>query len=158
MSTCSNSVQSTPIVSDERIRNSLRRHYDVAVNIRRTTTREQLATDSGVKLTQIDAIMSQDVAKQRRIKIEDAFSIAATLGESAVNSLIAEMGYTGARRIQAGAPDYSNIVCDALKDMAVIANSLADLRIDHSERRPTGEAVDHLIATVLPLSSAVLNA
>lgn len=157
MRNSSNSVLSAPIVSDERIRNSLRRHYDVAVNIRRTTTREQLATDSGVKLTQIDAIMSQDVAKQRRLKIEDAFSIAATLGESAVNSLIAEMGYTGARRIEVGAPDYSNVVCDALKDMAVIADALADLRIDHHERRPTGEAVDHLIATVLPLSSAVLG-
>jgi hypothetical protein len=151
----SDNAQTTPIVSDERIRNALRRQIDIAINVKRDFTRQQLSDESGVNIFCIDQITSDDVAKHRRIKIADAFSLAAVIGPSAVNALIAVMGYDGARRTSDRPnPDYSHIICDGLRDFSVIAAALADGRIDHTEERPTTEAADHLIATVMPLSSA----
>ena len=150
-----NDAQTTPLFSDERLRNVLRRQIDRIINIDKSRTRQQLADDSGVNIYAIDAIMSTDAAKKRRVSIEDAFSLAYTIGERAVNALLMEIGYGGASRLtDPAAPDLSHLVADGLSDLSVIATALADGRIDHTEKPRTTEAADHLIATFLPLSSA----
>lgn len=155
MSERNESAQTSPLFSDERLRNVLRRQIDRVINVERTRTRQQLADDSGVNIYAIDAIMSADVAKKRRVAIEDAFSLAYSIGERAVNALLMEIGYGGASRLtDPAAPDYSHLIADGLSDLSVIASALADGRIDHTERPGTTQAADHLIATVLPLSSA----
>lgn len=151
----SNDVRNGPLFSDERLRNVLRRQIDRVINVEKSRTRQQLAEDSGVNIYAIDAIMSADAAKKRRIAIEDAFSLAYTIGERAVNALLMEIGYGGAAPLSDPAePDLSHLVANGLRHFSVIANALADLRIDHTEQPATTEAADHLIATVLPLSSA----
>lgn len=150
-----NNAPRIPIVSDERLRNVLRRQIDRAINIDHDFTRQTLSDDSGVSVAGIDSILTHDVAKQRRLKMEDAFSLAFVLGDRAVNALLGTIHYTGAHRASDPAqPDLSHIVCDGLRDFSIIAAALADGRIDHTEERPTTEAADHLIATVMPLSSA----
>jgi hypothetical protein len=150
----SNDARNSPLFSDERLRNVLRRQIDRVINVERSRTRQQLADDSGVNIYAIDAIMSADAAKKRRVAIEDAFSLAYTIGERAVNALLMEIGYGGAAPLSDPAePDYSHLVADGLRHFTVIATALADQRVDHVERPGTTEAADHLIATVLPLSS-----
>ncbi len=151
----SNDARTTPIVPDERIRNAIRHHLDLAINIDRTATRQELAENSRVNIHAIDAIMSHDPAKKRRVAAEDLMSLAFVLGDRAVNAFLACMHYGGAERLeQQGAADLSHIVADGLRDMSVIATALADGRIDHTEERDTTAAADHLIATLIPLSSA----
>lgn len=151
----SNNAQNEPCVSDERLRNALRRQIDRAYNAQRSTTRQQLSTESGVNVFTIDAIMSNDAAKQRRVKLEDAFSIVFTLGERAVNGLIAEMGYTGARKTDAPDPlRPMQLAAKAMAHLSTIATCAADDVIDYREEPICRDAADQLIATVLPMSSA----
>ena len=92
-----NSAQSGAILSDERIRDTLRRQIDRAYSVDRSFTRATLAAETGVNVYTLDAIMSRDPAKKRRVTMEDAFSIASVLGDRAVNSLLALIGYAGRR-------------------------------------------------------------
>ena len=95
--TDASSAQCGAIVSDERIRDTLRRQIDRAYTVDRRFTRATLAAETGVNVYTIDAIMSRDPAKQRRVTMEDAFSIASVLGDRAINSLLALIGYAGRR-------------------------------------------------------------
>ncbi|MEJ7933519.1 hypothetical protein WG907_04505 [Sphingobium sp. AN558] len=153
MTLAGNSVPSSPLISDERVRNMLRKEYDRAINILRETTRAQLAADSGVNIHQIDAIVSMDTGKQRRVAMADAMSICWALGEHAVNSMAALMGFT-ARPLEAeGDLQPTMMAANALAKLSVIATAAADGRIDHSEMPACREAADALIATILPISS-----
>lgn len=149
------SVQSAPTVSDDRVRDTLRRELDRAINVEHNWTRQQLAVESGVNIYTIDAIMSRDVAKHRRVCMADAWSLAQALGKRAVNSLLALIGYGGATRL-----DDPNelrpmeLAAQALASLSIIATAAADGRIDHTEKPRCQEAADAIIATVLPLSSA----
>lgn len=155
MTHCSDDAQNGPLFSDERLRNALRLQIDRVINVEGSRTRQQLAADSGVNIYAIDAIMSADKAKQRRVAVEDAFSLAYTIGDRAVNALLMVMKYGGAARLSEPAePDFSHLIADGLSDLSVIATALADGRIDHTEVPMTTQAADHLIATVLPLSTA----
>lgn len=150
----SNTAQNGPTVSDTRLRDALRRQIDRAINIDHDFTREQLAEDSGVNIYTIDAIMSRDVAKHRRIKLDDAMSLAWVIGDRAVNALVAVIGFIARRADEPGTVSCAQIVADGLADFSIIAAAAADGRIDHTEVEPCRRAADHLIATVLPLSSA----
>jgi len=149
-----NAAQSGPIVSDERIRDTLRRQIDRAYTIDRSFTRASLASETGVNVYTLDAIMSRDPAKQRRVTMEDAFSIASVLGDRAVNALLALMGYAGRRLDDPDAMQPMLIAATAMAHLSTIATAAADGRIDHTEQPGCQEAADMIIATVLPMSSA----
>lgn len=155
MTQSSNSARNEPIVSDEAVRDTLRRQIDRAINIApRAFTRTSLAQESGVNVHTIDAILTRDPAKHRRVALSDALSIAAVLGERAVSAILADIGYIASPLDEAEGPDLRTLTADALKHMAVIASAAVDGKIDHVEEPATTEAADMLIATVLPISSA----
>jgi hypothetical protein len=154
VSNCSNDVQSSPVVSDERLRDILRKDLHRAFNVDHTFTRKSLAEDSGVNIYQIDQIMSRDAGKKRRVAIEDAFSLALSLGDRTIGKLIAALGYVGQPADEVVHSQPMQIVANGMKHFAIIANAAADNRIDHTEERITTEAADALIAEILPLSSA----
>lgn len=146
-------VQSSALASDERIRNTLRRHIRRAYDTHEFT-RETLATESGVNVCQIDQIMSRDAAKHRRVTAEDALNLAYTLGEGAVSSLVATIRYSAARLDDAETINAHMIVATLLPHVSTIAIAAADGRFDHTERPVCQQAADSIIATVMPLSSA----
>lgn len=87
--------------------------------------------------------------------LTNALSLACALGVDAVNSVLACIGYGGAKPLDE--PDEmqpSVIVAKGLQSFAVIAKAAADNRFDHSERPECRAAADEIIAVVLPLSSA----
>ena len=149
-----NSAQSGAILSDERIRDTLRRQIDRAYTVDRSFTRATLAAETGVNVYTLDAIMSRDPAKKRRVTMEDAFSIASVLGDRAVNSLLALIGYAGRRLDDPDALQPMLIAATAMAHLSTIATAAADGRIDHTEQPGCQEAADMIIATVLPMSSA----
>lgn len=151
----SNSVPSSPVVSDDRIRDVLRRELDRAINIERTFTRQQLSVESGVNVHTIDAITTRDEAKQRRICMADALSLSVVLGARSVNSMLALIGYGGAKPLDEAEELHPMVLAAAaMAHLSTIATAASDGRIDHTEERSCQEAADMLIATVLPLSSA----
>ncbi len=149
-----NSAQTDAIVSDARVRDTLRRQIDRAYNVDRSFTRATLASESGVSVHTIDQIMSRSPEKHRRVAMEDAFSIASVLGERAVNSLLALIGYAGRRLDDPDAMQPMLIAATAMAHLSTIATAAADGRIDHTEQPGCQEAADMIIATVLPMSSA----
>lgn len=155
MTSESNSAQSEPIVSDATIRETLRRQIHRAINMPpRSFTRPTLAKESGVNVHTIDAILSRDSGKHRRVALADALSIAAVLGEGAVNALLADIGYGGAKELDEA--DDAHPMHDMVKAMGalnVFAQAAVDDRIDHTEAEAVRDASDTLIATFLPYSS-----
>ena len=155
MSQSSNTAQSEPIVSDATIRETLRRQIHRAINMPpRPFTRPTLAKESGVNVHTIDAMLSRDAAKHRRVALADAFSIAAVLGEDAVNALLADIGYGGAKALdEAEEAHPMHDMVTAVGALNVFAQAAVDDRIDHTEAEAVRDASDLLIATFLPYSS-----
>lgn len=147
-----------PTISDERIRNVLRKHIEIAIKARKTTSRPELSNDSGVALHHIDAIMSSDPAKHRRVATEDALSLAHALGPQAVKALLALFGWTGHPVDEPDEMQPMLLAATAMHHIATIATAAADGRIDHLEAPACREASDLIIATVLPLSSMAQRA
>lgn len=152
MSACSNSAQSGCIVSDDRIRNVLKRHIRKALDLN-VFSRATLSAESGVSIHQLDQIMSSDANKQRRVTAEDALCLAYTLGDEAVAALMATIFYQTYRAADAQALEPMLIAATAMEGLSVIAKAAADGRIDHIERPICRDAADLIIATVKPLSS-----
>jgi hypothetical protein len=148
-----NSVRTGPVVSDERFREEIRLELDRSINIDRRFTRKELAEKSGVNIHTIDQLLSRQVEKHRRIALEDAMSLAWVLGERAINAVLAVIGFVASPVDDPDEISPAQIVADGLADFSVIATAAADGRIDHVERPRVRDAADHLIATVLPLSS-----
>lgn len=146
------SVRNGAISSDEHIRNVLRRHIRKALDTREFT-RETLASESRVNIHTIDAILSRDPAKKRRVAAEDALCLVYALGDEAVSAFIGLIGYT-ARHPDADVMSPMMIAATALQGVSVIATAAADGVFDHTERPLCREAADMIIATVTPLSSA----
>lgn len=155
MSQSSNSVQNEPVVSDATIRETLRRQIHRAINVTpRAFTRTTLAQESGVNVHTIDSILARDEAKQRRVSLADAFSIVSVLGEGAVNALLADIGFGGAKEmdeLSEASPMHDMV--KAMGALNVFAQAAVDDRIDHTEAEVVRDASDTLIATFLPYSS-----
>lgn len=147
------SAQSDAITSDERIRNALRRHIQRSYDTR-DFTRASLATESRVNIYTIDAIVSRDPAKNRRVTAEDALCLTYALGAEAVNALMATIGYAARHQGEGDAMQPMLVAATAMQHLSTIATAAADGRFDHTEVGPCREAADMIIATVLPLSSA----
>ncbi len=149
----SNSAQNNSIVLDEQIRDVLRRHIKRAYD-RHLFTRATLSSESGVPLAQIDQIVAgAGSERHRRVRCEDAFNIAYTLGDGCVQALIGLIRYT-AQKIDGEALDASQIMATTMPHMATIATAAADGRFDHTEMPSVRDAADQIIATFLPFSSA----
>lgn len=150
----SNTVREEPIVSDARVREVVRRILDRAINIERVTSRAQLANDSGVNIHTIDALLSREETKHRPIRLEVALSLASSIGERAVNSILGVIGYAASPLDGENELRPMQLVADMMQPLATIAQAAADGRIDHTEITACTQAADMIIATVLPLSSA----
>jgi hypothetical protein len=148
------SVQSSTLVSDDRLREVLRRELDRAINVERTFTRQQLAVESGVNIHTLDAIISRDPGKQRRVNGGVALSLACVLGKRCVNAILATIGYQGAPLDEAEEIQPCAVVGGIARGLAVIAAAASDNRIDHTERPGVTDAADLIIATVMPYSRA----
>lgn len=153
MSARNESARNKQLVSDAAIRDVLRRELQRALHIEKTFTRQSLANESGVSIDIIDAIISRDAAKHRRLKIDDVFSLCHELGGRAVNALLSAIAYGAYPLDEAGAPNLSEIVPGGMEHFAVIARALADGKVDEDEKPDVTVAADALVDTVTPLSS-----
>lgn len=86
--------------------------------------------------------------------LANALSLGCVLGTVGLNPILALIGYIAKPLDEADELNVSRIVADGLQHFSIIANAAADGRIDHIEAPACREAADHIIATVLPLSSA----
>lgn len=145
------SVQDAPIVSQDRVRDVMRKQLDIAVNVGRYTV-DQLASDSGVSVSAIRSYMRNDGTKEP--SLARALSLAVCIGPRAVQAIMHLIGYEAQKLGNAGDPKPMQIVADALGHLGIIGQAAADNVIDHTEQPRTMEAADALIATIIPLSSA----
>lgn len=153
MSSCSNSAQNDPIVSDERMRNELRKALHTAINVERSTTREGLANDSGVNVHTIDMILSRDPAKKRPIHANQMLSLVFAAGPRAVNTVLALIRYAGTSLDNPQAHRPAMDVANMMGEVAKLAVFAADNVIDHTEEPDATEAADNVITLALPYSS-----
>lgn len=158
MSTSHKSARNLPIVSDTKIRDALRTEIQLAISVQHRFTRASLAQQSGVSTDTIDAIISRDENKHRRLKIDEAFSLAAVLGTRSVNALLAVISYGAYHLDETGEPDLAEIVASGIENFSIIARALADGVIEPHEERETADAADALIDTVTPISNRRLRA
>ena len=145
-------AQDGGITSDERLRDALRRHIQRAFDERRFN-RATLAAESKVNIHSIDAILSRDSGKHRRVAGVDMLNLAYTLGDDAVQALNATIHYS-ARRLDHGLDLQPNEILPALlPHVTTIATATAAGRITHVDAPRCTDAADRIIAIVLPLSS-----
>lgn len=116
----------------------------------RGRTLESIAADSGLPLPTIRGWIEEG----KEPSLSRALSLAAACGDWAVAKLVAPIGYTASPLDEACALAPMQLAATAMADLATIASAAADGRIDHTEVAACRDAADHLIATVLPLSSA----
>lgn len=152
------SAQNSLLVSDASIRDTLRRELRRVLAIEKTFSRGSLASESGISTDLIDAILSRDPAKHRRLKIEDVFSLVAVLGTRSVNALISHIAHGAYPLDETGEPDCSGILAESMGHLATLARAFADGRIDASEADAVRDAADGLVDTVIPISSRKANA
>lgn len=87
--------------------------------------------------------------------LTNALSIGCVLGKTAVNAVLALIGYGGAGPLDEEDEHHPGVVVATVaKHFATIASAAADGRFDHIERPDCKEAADGIIAELLPLSSA----
>src|SRR4051812_22079564 len=154
----SDNAQNTPVVSDERMRNELRKALQTALRVERTTTRETLANDSGVNIYTIDAILSTDPAKHRPIHANQMLSLAFAAGPRAVNTIMAVICYVGSPPDAEEAVGPALVAVEMMENVTRFARCAADNRIDHTEEPITIEAADNVINLALPYSSRKVSA
>lgn len=147
-------AQHEPIVSRDRAINAFRSVLRTAIVGERRFTVAELSVQCGVPARAIQSYMANDALQVREPSASAMLSILLVLGERAVNSVLAPIGYGGATALEEGdAMPPMQVVADGMQHLAVIAGAAADGRFDHTERPAVQKAADALIATVLPLSS-----
>lgn len=147
-------AEESGIVSRDRVTSTLRTLLRSRVDIERTMTAEHISQLSGVKIRAVRSYMANDPAELRQPPLSAALSIAVVLGPTAVNAILALIGYGGATPLDE--PDEMApglIVAELVEQTSVIARAAADGRIDHTEQPMTRKAADAAIAALLPLSS-----
>lgn len=148
MTQCNTSADDTGVVSPDRVRAVVQGLLRAAQQT--GLTDDQLEAMSGIKARRIKSYRVEG----KEPSLSAALSLAVALGPTALNGVLAIIGYS-ARSL--GEPDEKapmQIVANGMKHFAIIANAAADNRIDHTEERETTAAADALIAEILPLSSA----
>lgn len=112
-------------------------------------TDESLAQACGVPARTIKSYRVEG----KEPSLSNALSLAVVLGGSALNSLLATIGYSARPLDEADEISPAQVVATGLQQFSIIASAAADGRFDHIERPSVQEAADQIIATVLPLSS-----
>lgn len=143
----SNSGDDCEIVSPDRVRLAVQgvlRAAQVA-----GWTDESLAAASGVKASTIKGYRVEG----KEPSLSKALSLAVVIGSSAINPLLAMIGYAARPLEDADAICPMQMTAKAMQSLSIIASAAADGRIDHIERPIVRDAADELIATVLPVSS-----
>jgi len=113
-------------------------------------TDESLGAATQMKPRRIKAYRTED----KEPPLSAALSLAVVLGPSAINGVLALIGYVARPLDEPDALQPMQIVAAGLAHFNTIAQAAADGRIDHTEENDCRLAADGLIATVLPLSSA----
>lgn len=153
MTTGNESVQNSPLVSDDKVRTKVRAEMRRAMRFD-GKTREEIAADSRINIHTIDAWLSTDPDKRRPISFGQALSLMAALGPRSVNSFIALIGYVGAQHVDEAEPaSPAFVAAEAMGHVARFARCAADNRIDHTEEPESTSAVDSAIELLAPFSS-----
>lgn len=114
-------------------------------------TDESLSAASGVPARTIKTYRVEG----KEPGLTNALSLACVLGPSAINGVLALIGYGGAKPLdEADALNINDLIATGLSQFSIIATAAADGRIDHLEMPDCQKAADRLIEVVLPLSSA----
>lgn len=112
-------------------------------------TDESLASASGVKASTIKGYRVEG----KEPSLSKALSLAVVIGSSAINPLLALIGYAARPLEEADEACPMQMTAAAMAHLSTIASAAADGRIDHTEAPKVREAADQLIATILPVSS-----
>jgi transcriptional regulator with XRE-family HTH domain len=148
-------AQQTALVSRDRVIDTIRPLLRNATVVSRRFTVEQIADQAGVHIRTVRSYMANDPGEVREPTLSNALSIACVLGTPAVNSILALIGYGGAKPLEEAEEAHPMVAAaTALHHLSTIATAAADGRIDHIERPACQEAADTIIATLIPYSSA----
>lgn len=145
--TDSQSASDTSIVSRDRVCQLVQGILRGAQGV---WTDDSLSAASGVPARTIKTYRVEG----KEPSLSNALSLAVVIGPSALNAMLAAIGYVARPLEDADAVCPAKVVADGLAAFSVIATAAADGRIDHTEAPLCRDAADTIIATVLPLSSA----
>ena len=150
------SARTQPLVSDDRVKQTMQRLLYAAVHVEKRFSAVQIAQEAGVSYNTVSSYMTLREDAQRQPSLGAALSIAVVLGERGVNTILALIGYGGATPLdEVDAPRPSVAVADALSRLAVLASASAENgRIDPSHEGMCRDAADIIITDILPFSSA----
>jgi hypothetical protein len=112
-------------------------------------TDEALGAASGIKPRRIKAYRVED--KEPPLSV--ALSIAVVLGNPAVSSIMATIGYSAAPSDEADTDCPLTSAVSAMQALGVFMTFAADKRIDHTEEDEATAAADIIVAELLPFSS-----
>jgi len=143
----STSASSTGIVGQDRVRQIVQ---GILRGAQAVWTDDSLAAASGVPARTIKSYRVEG----KEPSLSNALSLALVIGPTALNAMLAAIGYVARPLEDADAICPAKVVADGLAAFTVIATAAADGRIDHIEEPLCRDAADTIIATVLPLSSA----
>lgn len=142
-----NSGDDAAIVSPDRVRLAVQGVLRAAQA--QGWTDESLEAASGIKKATIKGYRVEG----KEPSLSKALSLAVVIGPTAINPLLALIGYAARPLEDADAISPMQMTATAMEHLSTIAKAAADGRIDHIERPIVREAADMLIATVLPVSS-----
>ena len=113
-------------------------------------TDDALAETTGIKARTIKSYRVEG----KEPSLSAALSIGCVLGTTALNPILAMIGYAARPLDEADAVQPCAVVGGVARGLAVIAEAAADGRFDHSEMPAVRDAADAIIATVMPYSRA----
>ena len=149
-----NSAEDSAVVTRNCVIETIRPLLRNAIVVKRRFTAEQLSDLSGVKVRAIRSYMDMDDGEVREPSLSSALSLATVLGTEAINSILALMGYGGAKPLDEATDAHPmQDVAKVMGSFNTFVQAAADDRIDHVERPHVREATDTIIATLIPYSS-----
>lgn len=150
------SVQDCPIVSHDSVTSAVRHILYVAVHIEKRLTVVEIARRSGLKERTVRSYMANEAGDVREPSLSAALSLAAVLGPSAVNEVLALIAFGGARFL--GDADQEDtpmrLVASLMNGLNVLTQMAADDDFCLADRKTMRPTVDAMIAKLVPFSSA----
>lgn len=148
------SARRSALVSDDRVKETIRLLLHVAVHVERRFTVDQIAELAGLSYNTVSAYLSSRTEAQRQASLGNALSIAVVLGRSAVNQLLALIGYGGAAPLDELDEDCALTSAVAASQGVATFLALAVGGVEPHERAGATAAVDLVITELTPFSSA----
>lgn len=148
------SAEQSPIVSRDRVIDTVRRELHTVVNVERRLTVAQISEASGVPVRVIRTYMANDSTEAREPCASNLLSIAVVLGSRCVAVVLALIGYGGAEPLdEPDALEPMVLTAEMMTNIAVIANAAKNGKIKHSDERAVKRAADEIVQDALVLSS-----